>query len=86
MSIEVLALLPRLDTGVDSLLAEAVLPDGAVRPFVRFRGLSPEWPRKHWLTEPLELPEGTSIRLTAVAEEKQVLAGSQSLVLDVVLR
>ena len=54
--VEVLALLPRVETQLDSFVAEAVLPDGTRRSLIRLRQPDAAWPREFWLEEPLSLP------------------------------
>jgi hypothetical protein len=62
--VEVLSLLPSIDTNVESLLAEAVLADGTTRPLIRLRNPDPGWPRTYWLDDPFPLPRGSRLRVT----------------------
>jgi hypothetical protein len=74
--VEVLSLLPSIDTNVESLLAEAVLSDGTTRPLIRLRNPDPGWPRTYWLEKPVALPKGSRLRVTT--------AGSSALVFNIV--
>jgi hypothetical protein len=66
--VEVLSLLPSIDTNVETLLAEAVLADGTTRPLIRLRNPDPGWPRTYWLEKPLSLPKGSRLRVVSSAE------------------
>ncbi len=68
--LEVLSLLPKAEVPLDSLLAEAVLPGGARRPLIRLRGTDPGWPRTYRLEEPIRLPKGTRVQVTASSLEE----------------
>jgi hypothetical protein len=57
----VLAVRPSLDTEYDSLQIEAVLRGGRRVPLLTLRGPRPEWRRRYWLAEPIELPAGAAI-------------------------
>ncbi len=61
--VEVLSVLPSIDAGVESLQAEAVLPDGTTRPLIGLRAPDPAWPRTYWLEEPIQLPKGSRLRV-----------------------
>lgn len=82
--VEVLAVLPRVETNLSSFLVEAVLPDGATRALIRLREPRPDWPRTFWLEEPLSLPKDTRIRLTLVSPDEESLKAPHSFLLDVV--
>ncbi len=62
----VLALRPNLDQPYASVDVEAVLPTGRHVPLLLMRAPRPEWPRRYWLAEPIELPKGTTVEVTAV--------------------
>jgi hypothetical protein len=58
----VLAFRPLLDQTYSSVDVHAVLPSGGRRvPLLKLRGARPEWPRRYWLAEPIELPAGAKI-------------------------
>jgi hypothetical protein len=62
----VLALRPSVDQPYASVDVEAVLPTGRHIPLLLMRAPRPEWPRRYWLAEPVELPQGTTFEVTAV--------------------
>ena len=71
--VEVLSLLPSVGVGVETLVAEAILPDGTARPLIRLRNPDPAWPRTYWLEEPLALPKGSRLRVESSAAEASVV-------------
>ncbi len=81
--VEVLSFLPKVEAPLDSLLAEAVLPDGTVVPLIRLRGPDPAWPRTYRLEEPLSLPKGSRIRLTMTSGDEASLRAAHLLVVSV---
>jgi hypothetical protein len=62
----VLALRPDIDQPYASVDVEAVLPTGRHLPLLLMRAPRPEWPRRYWLVEPIELPQGTTVEVTAM--------------------
>jgi hypothetical protein len=62
----VLALRPSLDQPYASVDVQAVLPTGRHVPLLFLHAPRPEWPRRYWLAEPIELPQGTTVEVTAV--------------------
>lgn len=83
-SVEIVSLLPRVEAHLDSLVAEALLPDGTVRRLIRLEGPDPDWPRTFQLDHPLVLPERSRIRLTLTASDEASLAAPHAFVLHVV--
>jgi hypothetical protein len=67
--VEVVSLLPSIETSQESLSAEALLPDGTTRPLIRLRNPDPGWPRTYWLEKPVVLPNGSRIRVASTREE-----------------
>ena len=63
----VLALRPQVDQPYASLDVTAVGASGRRVPLLKLRGQRPEWPRRYWLTDPVELPAGTRIEVKLVA-------------------
>lgn len=57
----VLALRPQVDQPYASVSIDAVAPSGRRVPLLKLRGIRPEWPRRYWLAEPVDLPMGTKI-------------------------
>ena len=63
-----LALLPEVAVGSRELQVEGVLPDGSRRPLLLIREPDPAWPTRYWLEEPLDLPAGSELQVTATLE------------------
>ena len=62
----VLAIRPSLDQPYASIDVTAIEPSGTHLPLLKLRAARPEWPRRYWLAEPVELPAGTTIQMTMV--------------------
>ncbi len=78
-AVEVLSILPKVEARLDSLVAEAALPDGSVLPLIRLREPDPAWPRTYWFENPISLPKGSRVQVTVSSP-----GGAQALVLHVV--
>ena len=63
-----LALLPEVAVGARELQVEGVLPDGSRQPLLLIREPDPAWPTRYWLEEPLDLPAGSALQVTATLE------------------
>jgi hypothetical protein len=61
----VLALRPSFDQAYESATVEAVLPNGRRVTVMKFRSPQPQWYRRYWLVEPIELPGGTKLEVKA---------------------
>jgi hypothetical protein len=62
----VLALRPLVDQPYQSVDIAAVAPNGRRVPLLKLRGIRPEWPRRYWLTDAVELPAGTKVEVKLV--------------------
>ena len=62
----VLALRPSFDQAYQDASVEAVLPNGRRVTLMKFRAPQPLWYRRYWLTEPVELPAGTTLEVKAL--------------------
>jgi hypothetical protein len=82
-NVEILSLLPEVEAPVDSLLLEALLPEGTKLPLIRLRAPDPSWPRTYRLEEPLSLPKGSELRLTLTSRDEASLRAAHALVLNV---
>jgi hypothetical protein len=60
----VVAFRPLLDQAYNSVDVHALLPSGKRVSLLLLRAPRPEWPRRYWLAEPVELPQGTKIEVT----------------------
>lgn len=61
----VLAIRPSLDRPYSSVEIVAVAASGKRVPLIKLRAARPEWPRRYWLVDPVELPAGTKIEVNA---------------------
>jgi len=74
----VVAIRPSLDRVYGSVAVQAITPAGAKVPLLRLRGPRPEWRRRYWLAQPVELPAGSRIEITAAPPSAYIeLAGAQ---------
>jgi hypothetical protein len=61
----VLALRPSLDQPYGAVEVTAVAASGRRVTLLKLRAPRPEWPRRYWLADPVELPAGTKIEVKA---------------------
>jgi hypothetical protein len=61
----VLAIRPSLDQPYASVEVTAVAASGRRVPLLKLRAARPEWPRRYWLADAVELPAGTKIEVKA---------------------
>jgi hypothetical protein len=59
----VVALRPMLDTAYAIVEVTAVSASGRKVPLLKLRNARPEWPRRYWLADPVELPANTKIEV-----------------------
>jgi hypothetical protein len=52
-----------VDRGYESANIDAVSPSGNHIPLLHLRGPRPQWPRRYWLQEPVELASGSEINV-----------------------
>jgi hypothetical protein len=62
----IVAIRPTFDQPYASATVDAVAPSGRRVTLLRLRALQPQWYRRYWLQEPLELPAGSKLEITAV--------------------
>ena len=60
----IIALRPMLDQPYESVQVAAVTPTGTRVPLLKLHGARPQWFRRYWLQEPVEVPGGTIIEAT----------------------
>lgn len=61
----VLALRPALDQAYESFTIEAVLPNGRRASLLKLHAAQSQWYRRYWLADPVDLPAGTRVEVTA---------------------
>jgi hypothetical protein len=85
-----LALRPMFDVPYELLTVDAVAPEGTRTPLLALRGAWPQWFRRYWLQEPVEIAVGSRIEVRvapfpAHADEPKVPARfSRQIALDYV--
>jgi hypothetical protein len=62
----VVGIRPSLDQPYASVKVDALTSSGRRVPLLWLRGPRPEWRRRYWLAEPVELASGTKIEVTVV--------------------
>lgn len=86
----VLAIRPQVDQPYASLEVTAVAASGRRVLILKLRGVRPEWPRRYWLADPIELPAGTTLEVKALPGDPDtgpLMAASKSplqIALDIV--
>src|SRR4051812_805145 len=60
----IVALRPMLDSPYAMVEVTAVGASGRKVPLLKLRNARPEWPRRYWLVDPIELPANTKIEVT----------------------
>jgi hypothetical protein len=66
MAGRILAVWPQLDAAYESLEASALSASGKRIPLLKLFAARPEWPRRYWLADSVELPAGAKIEVTGV--------------------
>jgi len=64
------AMWPRLGPGARSIELTAIRPDGSVEPMLWVNSFRPEWPAPYLMKEPITLPAGTRLVMTAYYDNK----------------
>ena len=60
----IVALRPMLDNPYSMVEVTAVAASGRKVSLLKLRNARPEWPRRYWLVDPIELPANTKIEVT----------------------
>jgi hypothetical protein len=83
----IVAVRPMLDRAYESLNVEAILPSGMHTPLLRLRGPRPQWHRRYWLEEPVELAAGSKIevRVTPLPDYSEEPKATKGFMLQVIL-
>jgi hypothetical protein len=61
---------PRLGAGARSVEVTAIKPDGVVQPMLWVNAYRPDWPTSYIMKEPVPLPAGTRVVMTAYYDNK----------------
>jgi len=74
----VVAVRPSLDRVYRAFVVQAITPAGAKIPLLKLRMPRPEWRRRYWLADAVELPAGSRIEVTATPPSSYVdLSGAK---------
>ena len=65
-SARIVALRPSFDQPYATVNVDAVAPSGRRVNLMRLRAAQPQWYRRYWLQEPIEVPAGSKLEVTAV--------------------
>jgi hypothetical protein len=65
LEVTVVALRPILDRAYQTLAVDAITPNGARVPLLLLEGPRPQWLRRYWLEQQVDLPSGSRIEVTA---------------------
>lgn len=68
----VLAVRPQVDRAYATIDISATSPTGRKVTILKLRGIRPEWPRRYWLADAVELPKGTKIEVTTQAGDPDI--------------
>jgi hypothetical protein len=63
------ALRPSVDKACATMTIDAVAPTGTRTALLKLRGIRPEWPRRYWLTSPIDLPPGVAIEVSTTPSD-----------------
>jgi len=64
------AIFPRLGAGARSVEVTAIKPDGVVEPMLWVNAYRPDWPTSYILKDPVSLPAGSRVVMTAYYDNK----------------
>jgi hypothetical protein len=68
----IVAFRPMLDGPYATVDVTAVAPNGRKVPLLKLRNARPEWPRRYWLVDPVELPANTKIEIAMTPGDPDV--------------
>jgi len=69
---------PSLDRVYGSVMVQAITPAGVKVPLLKLRVPRPEWRRRYWLAEPVEIAAGSRIEVIATPSPSYVdLSGTR---------
>jgi hypothetical protein len=61
----IVAIRPTFDAAYTAVAADAIVPGGRRMPLLRLRSPQPQWHRRYWLADPIEVPKGTRLEVIA---------------------
>jgi hypothetical protein len=70
----IVALSPSVEQAYESIVIDAVPSSGKRVTLLKLRAAQPQWYRRYWLQDPIELPAGTTIEVTATPSPPDDLA------------
>jgi hypothetical protein len=70
----IVAFSPSVDQAYQSIVIDAVASPGKRVTLLKLRAAQPQWYRRYWLQEPIELAAGTNIEVTATPSPPDDLA------------
>ena len=70
----IVAIRPELDRPYAAIDVHARLAGGGRVPLLRLRAPRPEWPRRYWLSRPVDLPRGSRIEVAATPASNEAEA------------
>jgi hypothetical protein len=74
----VLAVRPSLDRVYGAVTVQAIAPTGTKTPLLKLRVPRPEWARRYWLAQPVDLPAGTRIEVITASPSSYIdLSGAR---------
>jgi hypothetical protein len=74
----IVAVRPSLDRVYGEFTVQAITPTGVNVPLLRLRNPRPEWRRRYWLAQPVEIPAGSRIEVIATPPSAYIeLTGAQ---------
>jgi hypothetical protein len=74
----VVAVRPSLDRVYGEFTVQAITPSGGKVPLLRLRTPRPEWRRRYWLAQPVEIPAGSRIEVNTTLPSAYIeLTGAQ---------
>jgi hypothetical protein len=68
----IVALRPMVDDAYETMDITAVTESGRKVPLLKLRNPRPEWPRRYWLVDPVELPPNTKIEVATTPGDPDV--------------
>lgn len=68
----IVGLRPSVDIPYAQMSIDATFPNGRKATLLKLRGVRPEWPRRYWLVDPVEVPANTKIEVSLVPGDPDI--------------